>query len=331
MEPPELSNVLRSVVTGVGGFLPDRIVTNDDLAKIVDTSDEWIRERTGIRQRRQAPDGTPVSDLAVEAARRALDAAGRSPEDVDLIVVATTTPDLTFPATAAIVQRKLGAPVGVAFDVQAVCSGFVYALSVADGFVARGRAKCALVIGAEVMTRLMDWNDRGTCVLFGDGAGAVVVEPRAGQGITSDRGLLGFALRADGTKQDLLYVDGGVSTNRQTGYLRMQGNQVFRHAVVNISEAVTAAAADAGIEVSSVDWFIPHQANQRILEGVAKRLGIDEHKVISTVAEHANTSAASIPLALDQGIRDGRIKPGQLLLMEAMGGGLTWGACVVRL
>jgi len=331
MEPPELSNVLRSVVTGVGGFLPGRIVTNDDLAKTVDTSDEWIRERTGIRQRRQAEDGTPVSDLAVEAARRALAAAGRTPEDVDLIVVATTTPDLTFPATATIVQRKLGAPVGVAFDVQAVCSGFVYALSVADGFVARGRAKCALVIGAEVMTRLMDWNDRGTCVLFGDGAGAVVVEPQAGQGTTADRGLLGFALRADGTKQDLLYVDGGVSTNRQTGYLRMQGNQVFRHAVVNISEAVIAAAADAGIEVSSVDWFIPHQANQRILEGVAKRLGIDEHKVISTVAEHANTSAASIPLALDQGLRDGRIRPGQLLLMEAMGGGLTWGACVVRL
>ncbi len=331
MEPPELPKVLRSVVTGVGGFLPDRIVTNDDLAKFVDTSDEWIRERTGIRQRRQADDGTPVSDLAVEAARRALAAAGRTAEDVDLIIVGTTTPDLTFPAVATIVQRKLGCPIGVAFDVQAVCSGFVYALSVADGFVARGRSKCALVIGAETMTRLMDWTDRGTCVLFGDGAGAFVVEPQEGEGTTADRGLLGFALRADGTKQDLLYVDGGVSTNRQTGYLRMQGNQVFRHAVVNISEAVIAAAADAGIEVPSVDWFIPHQANQRILEGVAKRLGIDESKVISTVAEHANTSAASIPLALDQGLKDGRIKPGQLLLLEAMGGGLTWGACVVRL
>ncbi len=331
MEPPELPKVLRSVVTGVGGFLPDRIVTNDDLAKFVDTSDEWIRERTGIRQRRQADDGTPVSDLAVEAARRALAAAGRTAEDVDLIIVGTTTPDLTVPAVATIVQRKLGCPIGVAFDVQAVCSGFVYALSVADGFVARGRSKCALVIGAETMTRLMDWTDRGTCVLFGDGAGAFVVEPQEGEGTTADRGLLGFALRADGTKQDLLYVDGGVSTNRQTGYLRMQGNQVFRHAVVNISEAVIAAAADAGIEVPSVDWFIPHQANQRILEGVAKRLGIDESKVISTVAEHANTSAASIPLALDQGLKDGRIKPGQLLLLEAMGGGLTWGACVVRL
>jgi len=326
-----LPKVLRSVVTGVGGYLPDRIVTNDELAKLVDTSDEWIRERTGIRQRRQADDGTPVSDLAVEAARRALEAAGRTPDDVDLIIVATTTPDLTFPAVATIVQRKLGCPVGIAFDVQAVCSGFVYALSTADGFVARNRSKCALVIGAETMTRLMDWTDRGTCVLFGDGAGAVVLEPGEGEGTTADRGLLGFALRADGTKQELLYVDGGVSTNRQTGYLRMQGNQVFRHAVVNISEAVTAAAADAGVAVPDVDWFIPHQANQRILEGVAKRLGIEEGKVISTVAEHANTSAASIPLALDQGVKDGRIQPGQLLLLEAMGGGLTWGACVLRL
>jgi 3-oxoacyl-[acyl-carrier-protein] synthase-3 len=326
-----LPKVLRSVVTGVGGYLPDRIVTNEELSQVVDTSDEWIRERTGIRQRRRAADDQPVSDLAVEAARHALEAAGRTANEVDLIIVATTTPDLTFPAVATIVQRKLGCPVGIAFDVQAVCSGFVYALSVADGFVARNRSKCALVIGAETMTRLMDWTDRGTCVLFGDGAGAVVVEPQEGEGATTDRGLLGFALRADGTKQDLLYVDGGVSTNRQIGYLRMQGNQVFRHAVVNISEAVTAAAADAGVPVASVDWFIPHQANQRILEGVAKRLGIDEHKVISTVAEHANTSAASIPLALDQGLKDGRIKPGQLLLLEAMGGGLTWGACVVRL
>jgi len=331
MEPSELPKVLRSVVTGVGGYLPDRIVTNEELSTRVDTSDEWIRERTGIRQRRQAADDQPVSDLAVEAARRALAAAGRAPEEVDLIIVATTTPDLTFPATATIVQRKLGCPVGIAFDVQAVCSGFVYALSVADGFVARNRSKVALVIGAEEMTRLMDWTDRGTCVLFGDGAGCVVLEPQEGEGAITDRGLLGWALRADGSKQELLYVDGGVSTNRQTGYLRMQGNQVFRHAVVNISEAVIAAAADAGIEVASVDWFIPHQANQRILEGVARRLGIDEAKVISTVAEHANTSAASIPLALDQGLKDGRIQPGQLLLMEAMGGGLTWGACVLRL
>jgi 3-oxoacyl-[acyl-carrier-protein] synthase-3 len=300
MEPPELPKVLRSVVTGVGGYLPDRIVTNDELSTRVDTSDEWIRERTGIRQRRQAADDQPVSDLAVEAARRALAAAGRTPEDVDLIVVATTTPDLTFPAVATIVQRKLGCPVGIAFDVQAVCSGFVYALSVADGFVARNRSKCALVIGAETMTRLMDWTDRGTCVLFGDGAGCVVLEPGEGEGTTADRGLLGFALRADGTKQELLYVDGGVSTTRSTGYLRMQGNQVFRHAVVNISEAVVAAAADAGVEVASVDWFIPHQANQRILEGVARRLGIDEAKVISS-SPSRHTSAASIPLALARG------------------------------
>ncbi|UTP37820.1 ketoacyl-ACP synthase III [Phenylobacterium sp. LH3H17] len=326
-----MTKVLRSVVTGVGGYLPDEVVTNADLAKFVDTSDEWIIERTGIRQRHRAAPDQAVSDLAVEAARRALVAAGKTAADVDLIVVGTTTPDLTFPAVATIVQRKLGCPIGVAFDVQAVCSGFVYALSAADGFVARGRSKCALVIGAETMTRLMDWTDRGTCVLFGDGAGAVVVEPMEGEGTTADRGLLGFALRADGTKQDLLYVDGGVSTNGQIGHLRMQGNQVFRHAVVNISEAVFAAAADAGIEVSDVDWFIPHQANQRILEGVAKRVGISHDKVISTVAEHANTSAASIPLALAKGVEDGRIKPGQMLLLEAMGGGLTWGACVIRL
>ncbi|MGQ3016817.1 beta-ketoacyl-ACP synthase III [Phenylobacterium sp.] len=325
-----MSSVRRSAVTGVGGYLPEEIVTNDDLAKFVDTSDEWIRERTGIQMRRRAGPDQAVSDLAVEAARRALAAAGRTVDEVDLIIVATTTPDLTFPATAAIVQRKLGCPVGIAFDIQAVCSGFVYALSVADGFVAGGRSKCALVIGAETMTRLMDWTDRGTCVLFGDGAGAVVVEPVDGQGTTADRGLLGFALRADGTKQDLLYVDGGPSTNGEVGKLRMQGNQVFRHAVVNISEAVTAAAADAGVEVGEVDWFVPHQANMRILEGVARRLGIEESKVITTVAEHANTSAASIPLAMSVAVADGRIKRGDLLLLEAMGGGLTWGACVVR-
>jgi 3-oxoacyl-[acyl-carrier-protein] synthase-3 len=319
------------VVTGVGGYLPENVVTNEDLSKIVDTSDEWIRERTGIRQRHKAADDQAVSDLAVEAAKKALADAGKTPADIDLIVVATTTADLTFPAAAAIVQRKLGCPVGIAFDVQAVCSGFVYALSVADGFVARGHSKCALVIGAETMTRLMDWSDRGTCVLFGDGAGAVVLEPGEGQGTTADRGMLGFALRCDGTKQDLLYVDGGPSTTGTVGKLRMQGNQVFKHAVINISEAVIAAAAHAGVEVKDVDWFIPHQANQRILAGVANRLGIDEHKVIQTVGDHANTSAASIPLAMAQGIADGRIKKGDLLLLEAMGGGLTWGACVIRL
>jgi 3-oxoacyl-[acyl-carrier-protein] synthase-3 len=326
-----VSSIIRSVVTGVGDYLPSRVVTNDDLAKIVDTNDAWIIERTGIRQRREAVEGETTSDLATKAAAKALAAAGRTPADVDLIIVGTTTPDLTFPAAATMVQRKLGCPIGIAFDVQAVCSGFVFALAVADNFVARGQSKCCLVIGAETMTRLMDWTDRGTCVLFGDGAGAVVLEPREGQGTTADRGVLGVALRADGTKQDLLYVDGGPSATGTVGKLRMQGNQVFRHAVVNISEAVVAAAKVAGVELSEVDWFIPHQANQRILEGVARRLGIAGERVISTVAEHANTSAASIPLALAQGIADGRIKPGQLLLMEAMGGGLTWGAAVVRL
>jgi 3-oxoacyl-[acyl-carrier-protein] synthase-3 len=326
-----VSSTLRSVVTGVGDYLPSRVVTNDDLAKVVDTSDEWIIERTGIRQRREAVEGEATSDLATRAAAKALAAAGRTPADVDLIIVGTTTPDLTFPAAATMVQRKLGCPIGIAFDVQAVCSGFVYALAVADNFVVRGQSKCCLVIGAETMTRLMDWTDRGTCVLFGDGAGAVVLEPGEGQGTTADRGILGVALRADGTKQDLLYVDGGPSATGTVGKLRMQGNQVFRHAVVNISEAVIAAAKVAGVELSEVDWFIPHQANQRILEGVARRLGIAGERVISTVAEHANTSAASIPLALAQGIADGRIRPGQLLLMEAMGGGLTWGAAVVRL
>ena len=324
-------SVIRSAVTGVGSFLPEKVVTNADLAKFVDTTDEWIVERTGIKQRHQARDDEPTSDLAVEAARRALADAGKTAADVDLIIVATTTPDQTFPATAAIVQRKLGAPVGIAFDIQAVCSGFVYAMSVADGFVARGMAKCALVIGAEEMTRLMDWNDRTTCVLFGDGAGAFVVEPREGQGTKADQGVLGFALRCDGTKSDMLYVDGGPSTTGTVGHLKMLGNQVFRHAVVNIAEAIVGAAEAAGVEIPEIDWFVPHQANQRIIRGVGERLGLDEHKVISTVATHANTSAASIPLAMDAAIKDGRIKRGDLVLIEALGGGLTWGACAFRL
>ncbi|WP_332660803.1 beta-ketoacyl-ACP synthase III [Brevundimonas sp.] len=324
-------SVIRSAVTGVGSFLPEQVVTNADLAQIVDTSDEWIQERTGIRQRHKARDDQPTSDLAVEAAKKALIDAGRTAAEVDMIIVATTTPDMTFPSVASIVQRKLGAPTCIAFDVQAVCSGFVYALSVADGFVARGMSKCALVIGAEEMTRLMDWTDRSTCVLFGDGAGAVVVEPREGQGTKDDHGLLGFALRCDGTKTDLLYVDGGPATTGTVGHLRMAGNQVFRHAVVNIAEAITACCAASNIEIADVDWFVPHQANQRIIKGVGDRLGLDEHKVISTVAMHANTSAASIPLALDAAIHDGRIKRGDLVLMEAMGGGLTWGACAFRL
>ncbi len=326
-----MSSTLRTAITGVGSYLPEEVVSNADLAKIVDTSDEWIFDRTGIHERRRAAPDQAVSDLAVEAARRALEAAGRTPEDLDLIIVATTTPDLTFPATAAIVQRKLGAPMGIAFDVQAVCSGFVYALSIADGFVARGHAKCGLVIGAETMTRLLDWTDRTTCVLFGDGAGAMVVEPMAGQGTPADRGILSFALRCEGEKQDLLYVDGGVSTTGSIGKLRMQGHQVYRHAVVNIAEAIEAAADKAGVDLKDVDWFVPHQANQRILKGVADRLGIDQSRVISTIAQHANTSAASIPLAFDTALKDGRIKPGQLVLMEAMGGGLTWGSVLIRL
>ena len=326
-----MTQVLRSAITGVGAYLPPDIVTNEALSKIVDTSDEWIRERTGIRQRHRASDDQAVSDLAVEAALKALADAGKTPADIDLIVVATTTGDLTFPATAAIVQRKLGCPVGIAFDVQAVCSGFVYALTVADGFVGRGNSKCALVIGAETMTRLMDWTDRGTCVLFGDGAGAVVLEPVEGEGTNADRGLISWSLRCDGTKQDLLYVDGGPSTTGTVGKLRMAGNLVFKHAVVNISESIEAALEKVNLTIADVDWFIPHQANERILHGVARRLGLDEHKVIQTVGEHANTSAASIPLALATAIDDGRIKKGDLLLMEAMGGGLTWGACLVRL
>ena len=324
-------SVTRSAVTGVGSYLPEQVVTNADLAKFVDTSDEWIVERTGIRQRHKARDDQPTSDLAVEAAKKALADAGRAAAEVDLIIVATTTPDMTFPSVASIVQRKLGTPTCIAFDVQAVCSGFVYALSVADGFVARGLAKCALVIGAEEMTRLMDWTDRSTCVLFGDGAGAVVVEPREGQGTKADQGLLGFALRCDGTKTDLHYLDGGPASTGTVGHLRMAGNQVFRHAVVNIAEAITSACAASNIEVADVDWFVPHQANQRIIKGVGDRLGLDENKVISTVAVHANTSAASIPLALDAAIQDGRIKRGDLVLLEAMGGGLTWGACAFRL
>src|SRR5690606_18397638 len=281
-------SVIRSVVTGVGSFLPEQVVTNADLTKIVDTSDEWIVERTGIRQRHKARDDEPTSDLAVKAAERALADAGKTAADVDLIIVATTTPDQTFPATAAIVQRKLGAPVGLAFDVQAVCSGFVYAMSVADGFVARGQAKCALVIGAEEMTKLMDWTDRTTCVLFGDGAGAFVLEPGEGQGTKADRGVLGFALRCEGAKSDMLYVDGGPATTGTVGHLRMLGNQVFRHAVVNIAEAITAAAGASGVDIPEIDWFVPHQANQRIIKGVGDRLGLDEDKVISTVAMHAN-------------------------------------------
>jgi 3-oxoacyl-[acyl-carrier-protein] synthase-3 len=318
---------LRSVLTGVGSYLPKRVLTNAELAKQVDTSDEWIVERTGIRERHIAADDERTSDLACAASVNALEAAGREAKDVDLIIVATTTPDLTFPATAARVQAELGVNQGAAFDLQAVCSGFVFALATADNFLVRGQAKTALVIGAETFSRIMDWEDRGTCVLFGDGAGAVVLEAREEDG---DRGVISTFLRTDGRMHDLLYVDGGPSQTQSVGKVRMVGNAVFRHAVEHISAAMLEACARASVSLDDVDWFVPHQANQRILDGVARRLGIDVDKVVSTVALHGNTSAASVPLALDVATRDGRIKKGDLVLMEALGGGLTWGAALVR-
>jgi 3-oxoacyl-[acyl-carrier-protein] synthase III len=318
---------LRSVLTGVGSYLPERVLTNAELAKLVDTSDEWIVERTGIRERHIAADGQLTSDLACAAAVNALEAAGREAKDIDLVIVATATPDLTFPATAARVQAEIGVTAGAAFDLQAVCSGFVFALATADNFLARGQAKAALVIGAETFSRIMDWEDRGTCVLFGDGAGAVVLEARDD---AEDRGVISTFLRTDGRMHDLLYVDGGPSQTQSVGKLRMVGNAVFRQAVEHISGAMLEACSRAGVPLDAVDWFVPHQANQRILDGVARKLGIDVDKVVSTVAIHGNTSAASVPLALDVATRDGRIKRGDLVLMEALGGGLTWGAALVR-
>lgn len=318
---------MRSVMLGVGAYLPARVLTNAELALRVDTSDEWIRERTGIRQRHIAADGEFTSDLAIAASKNALEAAGREGKDIDLIIVATTTPDLTFPATAARVQAALGVHQGAAFDLQAVCSGFIFALATADNFLARGQAKTALVIGAETFSRLLDWEDRGTCVLFGDGAGAVVLEAQAHAG---DRGVISTFIRTDGRMHDLLFVDGGPSQTQTTGKVRMVGNAVFRQAVEHISGAMLEACARANVPIDAVDWFVPHQANQRILDGVARKLGIPVDKVVSTVGVHGNTSAASVPLALDVAVRDGRVKPGQLVLMEALGGGLTWGAALVR-
>jgi 3-oxoacyl-[acyl-carrier-protein] synthase III len=319
----------RSVLTGVGGYLPARVLTNAELSKMVDTSDEWIIERTGIRERRIAADNEKTSDLAIEAARRALARAGISPADIDLIVVATATPDLTFPATAARVQAALGVTRGAAFDMQAVCSGFIYALTTADNFLRLGQAERALVIGAETFSRILDWTDRGTCVLFGDGAGAVVLEAKSREE-AGGRGVLSTFLRSDGRDHDLLYVDGGPSQTKTVGHLRMEGREVFKRAVEHISGAMVEACKRADVPVTSVDWFVPHQANQRILNGVAKRLDIPPEKVVSTVAWHGNTSAASVPLALDAAVSAGRIKPGHLVLLEAMGGGLTWGAALVR-
>jgi 3-oxoacyl-[acyl-carrier-protein] synthase III len=322
--------VIRSIILGCGSYLPEKVVSNADLAATVDTSDEWIRTRTGIRERHIAADGEKTSDLALAAARATLAAAGRTPSDIDLIVCATTTPDETFPSVATMVQARLGMTNGAAFDVQAVCSGFVFALAVADNFIRTKMARRALVIGADCMSRLVDWNDRTTCVLFGDGAGAVVLEAGEGAGAETDRGILSTAIFSDGRMHDLLYVDGGPSSTGTTGHLHMQGKEVFRHAVNNIASSMEAAAAAAGVSVSDVDWFIPHQANQRILDGIAKKLGIPEAKVVSTLALQGNTSAASVPLALTAAVADGRVKPGDLLLLEALGGGFAWGAALVR-
>lgn len=320
----------RAVIAGSGAALPDNIVTNADLADRVDTSDEWITERTGIKQRHIAVDGQYTSDLAAEAGLKALEDAGMTADDVDLIIVATATPDLTFPATAAIVQHKLGVTQGAAFDLQAVCTGFVYALSTAEKFIASGQHKTALVIGAETFSRILDWEDRRTCVLFGDGAGAFVVTQGPNDADTK-KGILASHLRCEGGLVDLLYVDGGPSTTQTAGLLRMEGNKVFREAVGRISSAMVEAAKVADIDLNTVDWFVPHQANQRIIAGVVKKLRIDQEKVISTIAHHGNTSAASIPLAYDTARKDGRIKDGDLVLIEGMGGGLTWGAALFQL
>lgn len=318
----------RSFIRGTGAYLPQRVLTNDDLARMVDTSDEWIRERTGIEQRHIAADGELTSDLATAAAREALSNAGLGPDDVDLIIVATTTPDQTFPATATAVQAKLGVTNGAAFDVQAVCSGFLFALATADSMLRQGLFSTAIVIGAETFTRILDWSDRSTCVLFGDGAGAAVLQTGPGG---DDEGIIAHHVRTDGRRSDLLYVDGGVSSTGTIGHVRMQGNQVFKHAVTNISNAIAAVLEETGRSIDDIDWFVPHQANQRILNGVARKMGLEESKVVSTVARHGNTSAASIPLALHTAISDHRIKKGDLVLSEAMGGGFSWGASLFRL
>ena len=321
--------MIRAVLTGTGSALPRQVVTNADLAERVDTSDEWIVERTGIRQRHLAEEDETTSSLATEAARRALDAAGIDASEIGLIVLATATPDHTFPATATQVQHALGCKGGVAFDVQAVCSGFLYALATADSLLRTGMAKKALVIGAETFSRILDWEDRTTCVLFGDGAGAVVLEAREVE--EDGPGIIASKLHADGTHKELLYVDGGPSTTGTVGKLRMRGREVFRHAVVNLAEVLRETIQEAGIAVDRIDWVVPHQANARILDATARKLGLPAEKVVVTVDRHANTSAASVPLALDVAVRDGRIKQGDLVLFEAMGGGFTWGAALARM
>ena len=322
--------VTRSVVLGCGSYLPARRVTNDDLTKIVDTSDEWIVQRTGIRERHIAADGEVTSDLGLAAARAALSAAQVDPQSIDLIVMATSTPDNTFPASAVAVQAALGMTQGAAFDLQAVCSGFVYALATVDGLLRAGVHKRALVIGAETFSRILDWNDRGTCVLFGDGAGAVVMEAQQQPGTRDDRGVLTSHLRSDGRHKSKLYVDGGPSSTGTVGHLRMEGKDVFRFAVGAITDVIKDVFRDTGYTADDLDWFVPHQANKRIIDGSAHKLGIAPEKVVTTVDLHGNTSAASIPLALDVAVKDGRIKRGDLVLLEAMGGGFTWGATLVR-
>ncbi len=321
--------MIRSLIKGSGSALPQNCVTNAQLAARVDTSDEWIVERTGIRQRYIAGEGETTSTLATEAARKALDAAGMDPASVELIILATATPDNTFPATATQVQQALGCRGGIAFDVHAVCSGFLYALGTADSMLRTGMAKRAIVIGAETFSRILDWEDRTTCVLFGDGAGAIVLE--AEEVMEDGPGILATRLHADGEHRDLLYVDGGPSTTGTVGKLRMKGREVFRHAVVNLAEVLGETLDAVGMTAAEIDWVVPHQANARILDATARKLGLPAEKVIVTVDRHANTSAASVPLAFDTAVRDGRIKPGDVVMFEAMGGGFTWGASLARL
>jgi 3-oxoacyl-[acyl-carrier-protein] synthase-3 len=322
--------MIRSVVVGCGSYLPERILTNTDLAKMVDTTDEWIVERSGIRQRHIAAEGELTSDLALKASQAALKNAGLTADDVDLIVLATATPDETFPATACRVQHGLGMTRGFAFDVQAVCSGFIYALATADNFIKAGQARTALVIGAETFSRILDWNDRTTCVLFADGAGALVLQAQDGEGTNDDRGILTTHLHSDGRHHDLLYVDGGPSSTQTTGKLRMLGKEVFRHAVVNLADVVKETLQAVNMTADQIDWLVPHQANKRIIDGTARKLGLSTDRVVLTVDHHGNTSAASVPLALAEATADGRIKPGQMVLLEAMGGGFTWGSALVR-
>lgn len=320
----------RAMAIGCGAYLPEKVLTNEEIAKTLDTSDAWISQRTGIKQRHIAAEGEMTSDLGVKAARAALEAAGEGPEALDMIVCATSTPDETFPATATQIQAKLGCTHGAAFDVQAVCSGFVYALAVANNFIKAKQAEKVLVIGAETFSRILDWEDRGTCVLFGDGAGALLLQASEGTGESSDRGILSTHIYSDGRHHDALYVDGGPSSNGQVGKLRMSGKEVFRHAVVRMAEAIDTALAENNLSPEDVDWLVPHQANSRIIHAMGRRLNLPDEQVVVTVNRHANTSAASIPLALSEAVGDGRIKPGDLILMEAMGGGFTWGSALLR-